>query len=134
VTTHLAQLRDDDDAPDVAEKRDISTALPRQSWYFRKRRGKNKHQQLRGGSHTFFPPPHVFVKAHTVEPPVNLVAQVARHVAGDTSGYRTDWPKPLMKLAARRMRAVHYPGLENRGARWVQLTIKKLQEKPATKA
>ena len=64
--------------------------------------------------------------AHTVKPPANLVAQVARHIVGDTSGFRTDWPKPLLATAASHMRAAHYPGLENRGAAWVKRTINRI--------
>lgn len=70
--------------------------------------------------------PNVPKPAHTARPPTNLIAQVARHIAGDTSGFRTDWPKPLLATAAAHMRAAHYAGLEKRGAAWVKRTISRI--------
>lgn len=62
------------------------------------------------------------VRAHSVKPPPNLIAQIARFIVGDTMSSRTDWPPHLLKIAEQYMRAAHFPGLEARGSAWVQRT------------
>lgn len=84
--------------------------------------GRKKRQPAKRGGYSVITP-KIARPAHSVNPPANLVARVARHIAGDTSGFRTDWPKPLMNKATNKMRAAHYPGVENRGEAWVKRTI-----------
>jgi len=88
---------------------------------------KRKRGKSPGGTQVIRP--HVReIKPGSVKPPANLVAQVARHIAGDTSGFRTDWPPQLIATAASHMRASHYVGLENRGSAWVKRTIERIDK------
>lgn len=66
---------------------------------------------------------------YEVTPPTNLVAQVARFMAGDTTGYRTDWPTHLLAIATEYMQAAHFAGIEHRGSAWVERTKKLITRK-----
>ena len=102
-------------------------ALSGKPSFIKRSRPKRSRSKRPAGMQVFTP--NVGGVAHQVKPPDLLVAQVARWIIGDTSGYRTDWPKPLLLLAANAMHAAHYSGLERTGAKWVRRTINQLNRK-----
>lgn len=60
------------------------------------------------------------------DPPEILVRQVARALMPEVSPHQMTFPPQIVRRAIRKMQKVHYHGLENRGAEWVSITLKKI--------